>query len=95
MNTTETTTIEINLGFIGHKAEKFQNLFSAYTTEPNEYGYFLKFENYSHLEPNTDENKLYKNQISFAKKGVNVLTNCWDSEEDFKKDLMNKLLFDF
>jgi len=80
MNTTETTTIEINLGFIGHKAEKFQNLFSTYTTEPNEYGYFLRFENYSDLEPN---------------KGVYVLTNCWESEEDFKEVLMNRLLFDF
>jgi hypothetical protein len=68
----------IDLGFIGHKAEKLQKLFDGYTTEPNENGYFLKFDNYSELQIN---------------QGVQVWTNCFESEEHFNERLMTKLLF--
>jgi quinol monooxygenase YgiN len=80
MTTQNKQTIKIDLGFIGNKAEKFQDLYNTYTTEPNKYGYFLRFENYTDLEPN---------------KGVYVMTNCWESEEDFKEDLTSKLLLNF
>ncbi len=33
-----------NLGYIGHNAEAFQELFSEYSKTPNEYGYFLEFQ---------------------------------------------------
>lgn len=68
----------IGLGFIGHKAEALQSLFSEYSTEPNENGYFLKFENYSELVVN---------------KGVVALTNAFENEEHFKDRLLSKLLF--
>lgn len=80
METIIKETIQIDLGFIGNKAEKFQNLFNTYTTEPNEYGYFLRFENYTDLEPN---------------KGVYVLTNCFETEKDFIENLTSKLLIQF
>jgi hypothetical protein len=73
-----TTELIIDLGFIGHKAGKFQSLFDGYSPEPNEYGKFLKFENYSELVVN---------------KGVQVWTNCFESEEHFNETLMTKLLF--
>ena len=71
------TTQIFDLGFIGHKAFNLQTLFNEYTAEPNEYGYFLKFENYSELEMN---------------KGVIVQTNCFEDEDHFKTILMHKLL---
>jgi hypothetical protein len=70
----------IDLGFIGHGAEKLQSLYSGYSEEPNEHGYFLSFEDHSQLVVN---------------KGVLVHTNCWDTEEEFKHDLFTKLLFLF
>lgn len=81
--TTETqtaATIEIDLGFIGPKARKLQMLFKGYSTEPNENGYFLAFHNYSHLVVN---------------QGVYVLTNCFESEEQFLETLHSKLLLNF
>lgn len=71
-------TICINLGFIGHKANDLQSLFDGYSQEPNEYGYFLKFENYSEFVMN---------------QGVTVWTNCFESLENFQEILMSKLLF--
>lgn len=67
----------INLGFIGHKAESLQNLFGNYSKEPNRYGRFLKFENYSELVCN---------------QGVMCYTNCFENEEHFKEMLNAKLL---
>jgi len=78
MTTAAQTTIEIDLGFIGNKAEKLQSFFNGYSAEPNEKGYFLSFHNYSHLSIN---------------EGVYVLTNCYESEEQFLLDLQTKLLF--
>ena len=78
MTKAEQTTIEIDLGFIGNKAEKLQSFFNGYSTEPNEKGYFLSFNNYSYLAVN---------------KGVYVLTNCYESEEQFLQVLQTKLLF--
>jgi hypothetical protein len=71
-------TICIDLGFIGHKANELQSLFDGYSQEPNEYGYFLKFENYSEFVVN---------------QGVTVWTNCFESLESFQERLMTKLLF--
>lgn len=68
--------LHFDLGFVGHNAEKFQNLF-GYMPEPNEYGYFLRFENYSLLECN---------------QGVYCVTNCFESEEEFNQVLNHKLL---
>jgi hypothetical protein len=75
--TTTTNIQSFDLGFIGHKASTFQNLFSEYTIKENEYGYFLEFVNYSELENN---------------KGVYALTNCFENEEHFKERLMIKFL---
>lgn len=73
-----TKVLYINLGYIGNTAEKLQELYSGYSTEPNENGCYLKFENYSDLVVN---------------KGVTVETNCWKKKKQFKKDLFSKLLF--
>lgn len=71
-------TLYFSLGFIGHdKKEKLEALFSEYSTEPNEYGYYLKFQTYSEYVVN---------------KGIMVETNCWDSEEDFKERLYHNML---
>jgi hypothetical protein len=70
----------IYLGFVGHKANEFQKLFSEFTIEPNQYGYFAKFENYSELECN---------------KGVYVHTNCFESEEVFYEIFNARLLWYF
>lgn len=70
--------LDINLGFIGHKAMELQSLFSEYSMKENEYGYFLEFVNYSELVNN---------------QGVYCLTNCFESEEHFKERLFQKLLF--
>ena len=64
--------ININLGFIGNKSLKLQELYKNYTPKPNESGYFLYFEDYTEYAIN---------------KGVIVSTNCFESEEDFLKDL--------
>lgn len=68
---------DFDLGFIGHKATELQHLFSEYTIKENEYGYFLEFVNYSELVNN---------------QGVYVLTNCFETEQDFKDRLFLKLL---
>lgn len=68
----------IELGFFGHKAEKLQSLFPGYTQEPNENGYFLKFENYT---------------LCGSNEGVTLWSNCFESEEHFKEVLLGKLLF--
>lgn len=72
--------LSINLGFIGHKAENLQALFGEYLREPNEYGYYLRFENYSHLACN---------------EGVFCQTNCFSNEQSFFEKLNEKLLFYF
>ena len=66
-----------NLGFIGHKAEKLQSLFSEYSAKENENGYFLEFVNYSELVIN---------------QGVYAITNCFQNEEHFNERLQIKLL---
>jgi hypothetical protein len=73
-----TQELTIDLGFIGNKAEKIQSLFNGYSVEPNEYGYFLRVEDYSQYVVN---------------QGVFVHTNCFESEEQFKEALFSKLLF--
>lgn len=72
--------IIIDLGFIGHQAESLQTLFAEYSATPNEYGYFLRFENYSELVVN---------------QGVLVDTNCFEDEEHFRGILLSRLLFQF
>ena len=67
----------LDLGFIGHKAEKLQELFQGYTEQPNEYGNYLRFENYSMLSCN---------------QGVLVYTNIW-TEDELKEEIFSKLLF--
>ena len=74
------TDLIIDLGYIGNKANKLQKYFDGYSKEPNEYGRFLKFENYTSLVVN---------------KGVVVFTNCFENEEHFLELLHNKLLMDF
>jgi hypothetical protein len=74
---TNAETIHIDLGFIGHSAEKLQAIFEGYSAEPNENGYYLKFHNYSSLVIN---------------QGVTVETNCFKSKKQFKKSLLSKLL---
>ena len=69
--------ISIDLKFIGHKAEKLQNLFKEYSFEPNEYGAFLRFENYS---------------MYVVNKGVTCYTNCFENDEHFYEVLHTKLL---
>ena len=64
-----------NLGYIGHNAEPFQELFSEYSKTPNEYGYFLEFQN---LTEGINE-------------GVQVVSNCFENESHFNEVLMNKL----
>ena len=76
----QSKVLEINLGFVGHNAERFQNLFGSYMAEPNENGYFLRFENYSQLECN---------------QGVYCVTNCFESEEEFNMVLNHKLMYFF
>jgi hypothetical protein len=68
----------IDLGYIGHKAEKLQGLFEGYSYEPNENGYFLLFSN---------------NTSMVVNQGVRCWTNCFESEEEFRKVLLSKLLF--
>ena len=68
----------IDLGFIGHKANKLQELFGGEVLrETNEYGYFLRFNNITHI----------------GNEGVNLWTNHFESEEQFYEALNNKLLF--
>ena len=70
----------INLGFIGHRAENLQALFGEYLSEPNQYGYFLRFENYSELVCN---------------EGVMCHTNCFANKQSFYQKFNEKLLFYF
>lgn len=69
-----------DLGYIGHEAEKMQRLFSNYSKEPNEHGFYVKFINFYNLECN---------------QGVSVETNCFESEEHFREILFNKLLCNY
>jgi|688.fasta_scaffold02507_9 hypothetical protein len=70
----------INLGYIGQHAEIFQELFKGYSKEPNQYGYFLLFENFTHLACN---------------EGVMCITNCFENEEHFREILNGKLIWEF
>lgn len=72
----------INLGFVGHHAEIFQELFREYSKEPkaNKFGSFLRFENYSELVCN---------------QGVMCHTNCFENEEHFMSIFHGKLLWKF
>lgn len=76
----KTQEMYINLGFIGHNANALQELFSEYSRKPNEYGYFLNFENYSQLACN---------------QGVECHTNCFENEAHFFEKLNSKLLWFF
>jgi hypothetical protein len=69
-----------DLGYIGNEAENLQKLFSNYSYYPNEYGYYLKFINFSYLESNH---------------GVNVETNAFESQEHFNEVLLQKLLCNY
>ncbi|MBY0224116.1 hypothetical protein [Sporosarcina aquimarina] len=66
----------IDLGAIGKKSEKLQELFDDYSEEPNENGWFLKFEDVTQL--NLDL--------------VIAYTNCFESKEAFYAVLGKKLL---
>lgn len=70
-------TITVNLGHIGHKADKLQALFTGYTAEPNEYGRFLKFENFTMI----------------GNKGTLAYTNVVDTEEELLEMIHTRLLF--
>ena len=72
------TTLTIELGYIGNKAEKLQAMFAGYETQPNVHGYFLRFENINYI----------------GNKGVILYTNCFECEEHFNEQLQNKLLLD-
>jgi hypothetical protein len=71
--------LSFSLGYIGHKANKLQKLFSEYTFEENENGYFLRFEDFSELVNN---------------QGVTIYTNCFTSKKHFYERLNSKLLFE-
>lgn len=73
-----TKTLNFSLGFIGHKAINLQCLFSEYTPQPNENGFFLYFEDFSELVNN---------------QGVMVYTNCFESKKHFNRILLTRLLF--
>lgn len=77
--TTEEKTITIDLGFIGHNADKLQKLF-GYSATPNEYGKFLRFENYTAYALN---------------EGVIAVTNCFEDEQHFNDRLMMNLLVNY
>lgn len=66
----------IDLGSIGRKADRLQELFNDYSEEPNENGWFLKFEDVTQLNLGI----------------VLAYTNCFESEEDFYVSLAKKLL---
>jgi len=74
-----TKTLNFSLGFIGHKAINLQSLFSEYTPQPNENGFFLYFEDFSELVNN---------------QGVTVYTNCFESKKHFNRILLTRLLFE-
>lgn len=52
------------VGYIGHKAEKLQALFPGYSFEPNENGYFLRFED----------------TTAVGNEGVIAYTNCFSKK---------------
>jgi hypothetical protein len=70
--------ITVFLGYIGHKAEKIQELFPEYSPTPNEYGYFLSCENITELNVN---------------EGVIITTNCYSTAEEVEAMLYSRLLF--
>ena len=76
----ETKTISIDLGFIGHNADKLQELFKDYSPTPNKYGKFLKFENYTAYVVN---------------EGVYATTNCFEDEQHFNDRFMMKLMAEY
>ncbi len=65
------------VGSIGHKADQLQALFSEYTTEPNDHGHFLRFENTSHM----------------GNEGVICVTTVFEDETHFTEMLHTRLLF--
>lgn len=70
--------LSIFIGYIGHKADKLQEMFGGDTLrKENEYGYFLRFENI------TDT----------GNEGVSLWTNHYENEEHFWEQLNTKLLF--
>jgi hypothetical protein len=71
-------TLNFSLGFIGHKSIDLQCLFSEYTPQANENGFFLYFEDFSELVNN---------------QGVTVYTNCFESKKHFNRILLTRLLF--
>jgi hypothetical protein len=68
-----------NLGYIGHNSEAFQELFSEYSKTPNEYGFFLEFENFTHG----------------INEGLSVVTNAFENESHFNEVLISKLKWFF
>jgi len=69
----------IDLGLIGHKSKVFEELYNtSYLTElPQKYNHnYVVFIDYT---------------IS-GKKGVKVITNCFENENSFHKDLSQKLI---
>ena len=73
-----TKTLNFSLGFIGHKAINLQCLFSEYTRQPDDNGFFLYLEDFSGLVNN---------------QGVMVYTNCFESKKHFNRILLTRLLF--
>lgn len=71
--------LTVDLHFIGHKAEKLQAMYKGYSPFPNEYGSFLRFENYTFVAGNN---------------GTILYTNCFDSEAEFMENLTSKMLLD-
>lgn len=69
-------TISIELGYFGHQAELFQELFSEYSQIPNQYGTFLEFTNVTDRVVNM---------------GVVAYTNAFENEYHFNQVLMRKL----
>lgn len=69
-------TLKVSLGYVGHKAEKFQKLFKDFTPEPNDYGYFLRFEDFNML----------------GNKGTLVYTNVVDTDEEVHEMIYDKLV---
>jgi len=73
-------TISIELGYYGHQAELFQELFKEYSKEPNQYGTFLEFANITDRAVNM---------------GVIAYTNAFENETHFNQVLMRKLKWFF
>lgn len=72
----KTKEIRLDLGFIGDKAEKIKSLFKEFSEDPNDDGFYLKFETYQDL----------------SNLGLLVHSNCFESKKHFKKILFNKMI---